>query len=144
MGYKAGYIIRGILSDKYSYSTDGFDIVHYGLDPYPEEIADVVEKAGHYDLLILGSHRSNVRPRQAEMVRRLFELGRRVIWIALNTPFDLLDYPTAKTYVCTYGDRLPQLSALCRLLCGEITPKGKLPVAVPRLHDFGHGITSWS
>jgi len=65
MGDNAGYIIRGILSEKYSYSTDGFDLVHFGLDPYPDEIAEIVEKARHYDLLILGSHRSNVRPRQA-------------------------------------------------------------------------------
>ena len=144
MGDNAGYIIRGILSDKYSCSTDGFDIVHYGLDPYPEEIANVVEEAGNYDLLILGSHRSNIRPRQAELVRKLFELGRRIIWIALNTPFDLLDYPTAKTYICTYGERLPQLKALCRVIAGEISPKGKLPVAIPGLHDFGSGITSWN
>jgi len=144
MGDNAGYIIRGILSDKYSYSTDGFDIVHYGLDPYPEETTNVVTEARHYDLLILGSHRSNILPRQGELVRKLFELGKRVIWIALNTPFDLLDYPTAGTYICTYGERLPQLKALCRLIAGEISPRGRLPVAIPGLHDFGSGITSWN
>jgi beta-N-acetylhexosaminidase len=143
MGDSAGYIIRGILSDKYSYATDGFDIVHFGLDPYPDEINEIVEKAREYDLLILGSHRSNVRPRQAQMVRKIFDTGRKVIWIALNTPFDLLDCPTARTYVCTYGDRLPQLKSLCRILAGEITPKGMLPVGIPGLHESGTGIVDW-
>jgi beta-N-acetylhexosaminidase len=144
MGDNAGYIIRGILSDKYSYSTDGFDLVHYGLEPFADEVAHIVKKASQYDLLILGSHRSNVRPQQGEMVRKILELGKKVIWIALNTPFDLLDFPAARTYVCTYGDRLPQLKALCRLLSGEIAPKGKLPVGIPNLHNFGYGITDWN
>jgi len=78
------------------------------------------------------------------MVRKIFGLGKRVIWIALNTPFDLLDHPAAKTYLCAYGDRLPQLKALCGLLSGEITPAGKLPVGIPGLHGSGDGLNSWN
>ena len=144
MGDNAGYIIRGILSEKYSYSTDGLDLIHFGLDPYPDEVAEIVDKARTYDLLILGSHRSNVHSRQGEMLRKILSLNKKVLWIALNTPYDLLDYPDAKTYVCTYGDRLPQLKGLCRLIAGEIFPAGRLPVGIPGLHDQGYSLTSWN
>jgi beta-N-acetylhexosaminidase len=141
-GDPAGYIIRGLLSDKYSYQTDGFDIVYYGLSPYTEESQQVIERANEYDVLILASHRSNMLSAQDEMVKQLFQLGKQTIWIALNTPYDILSWPEAKTYLCTYGDRLPQLKALCRIITGEITPHGRLPVAIPGLHERGEGITS--
>ncbi|UCH09437.1 MAG: hypothetical protein JSU61_09385, partial [Fidelibacterota bacterium] len=143
-GDPAGYIIRGILSDKYSYSSDGFDIVYYGLSPYAEEAEMVVTKAREYDVLILASHRSNMLPPQGVLVERLMQLEKRTIWIALNTPYDLYTYPDAKTYICTYGDRLPQLKALCRIMVGEIAPAGRLPVDIPALHKRGEGITAWT
>jgi beta-N-acetylhexosaminidase len=141
-GDPAGYIIRGLLSDKYSDQTDGFDIVYYGLSPYTEEAEQVIEKANGYDVLILASHRSNMLPAQDKMVKELLQLGKRTIWIALNTPYDIQSWPEAKTYLCTYGDRLPQLKALCRIITGEITPNGRLPVAIPGLHERGEGLTS--
>ena len=144
IGDDAGYLIRGILSDKFSYSIDGFDLIHYSLNPFAEEKKTVVEKAKSYDVLILGTHRSNIRSHQAEMVREIFALNKKIIWIALNSPYDLLDYPEACTYICTYGDRLPQLKALCRLITGEIEPNGRLPVSISNLHVFGHGVISWS
>ena len=142
-GDSAGYIIRGLLSDKYSYSTDGFDLAHFNLNPFSDEIKLVVDQAKLYDLIILGSHRSNMNPGQANMIRQIFTLGKKIIWIALNSPYDLLDYPDAPTYICTYGDRLPQLKGLCRLIAGEILPKGRLPVPISNLHSFGYGISSW-
>jgi beta-N-acetylhexosaminidase len=139
-GDQAGYIIRSILSEKYSYSTDGIDLVHYGLEPYDKEIESLCGKASNYDVLILGSHRSHLRPKQAEMIKKLFALEKKIIWVALNIPYDLFVYPKANTYLCTYSERLPQLKALCSLISGEISPKGKLPVQLKNLHNFGDGM----
>jgi beta-N-acetylhexosaminidase len=142
-GDQAGYIIRGILSEKYSYETDGIDLVHYGLEPYDEEIVKIVNQAKNYDLLILGSHRANLRSQQARMIRELYGLGKEIIWIALNIPYCLMAYPGAKTYLCTYSERLPQLKAVCRLIAGEIEPRGKLPVTIPGLYEFGAGMNGF-
>jgi len=142
-GDRSGNIIRGLLSDIFTYSIDKFDKIDYRINPYSEEISAVVDRAKNYDLLIFGTHRSNIRPYQGDLVKKLFALNKKVIWIALNTPYDLLDYPQAKTFICTYGDRLPQLKALCHLITGDIVPRGRLPVSIPRLHKFGEGITSW-
>ena len=142
-GDRSGNLIRGFLSDKYTYFIDKIDEVDFRINPYSEEVDSVVGKASQYDLLILGTHRSNIRLAQGEMVKKIFQLEKDIIWIALNTPYDLLNYPQAKTYLCTYGDRLPQLKALCRLIAGEIVPKGRLPVTIPGLFEFGEGITAW-
>lgn len=103
----------------------------------------IVERARDYDILIVGGHRVNVRAHQAEMIHRLFHLGKPTIIIALNSPYDLLEFPEVGTYICTYGERLPQLKALCGIISGDLIPAGRLPVAVGRLHQFGEGITSW-
>ncbi len=142
-GDPAGYIIRGILSEKYSYYTNGFDLIHYGIIPYQQEMEAVIKKAKNYDVLIFGSFRSNMLPGQPELINKNFSPNKKILWISLNYPFDLLDYPDAATYICTYGDRLPQLKALCRIICGEVTPKGRLPVNLPGLHKNKFGITSW-
>jgi len=94
--------------------------------------------------LILGSHRSHLRPGQAKMIKNLFKLKKKIIWVALNIPYDLLVYPKATTYICTYSERLPQLKALCGIISGEISPNGKLPVRLKDLHNFGDGITGFN
>jgi beta-N-acetylhexosaminidase len=142
-GDQAGYIVRGILSEKFSYSTDGFDLIHYELDPYEKEIENIVEKAKEYDILILGSHRANLRSKQGIMVKKLHNLNKKIIWVALNIPYDLFVYPKAKTYICTYSERLPQLKALCSIIAGEINPKGRLPVSISGLHNFGDRLNSF-
>jgi beta-N-acetylhexosaminidase len=142
-GDQAGYIIRGILSEKFSYSTDGIDLVHFGLEPYDEEITKIVARAKNYDILILGSHRANLRSQQAKMIRELYDLGKDVIWIALNIPYCLKVNPDAATYLCTYSERLPQLKAVCNLITGDIEPRGRLPVSIPDLHESGAGMSEF-
>ena len=77
------------------------------------------------------------------MIRELYGLGKDIIWIALNIPYCLMAYPGAKTYLCTYSERLPQLKAACRLIAGEIEPRGKLPVTIPGLYEFGAGMNGF-
>ena len=142
-GDMAGYIIRGLLSESYAYDVDGFDLVHYGLNPYREEVASILERARDYDILILGGHRANVRERQAGMIQQLYALDKPTIFVALNSPYDLQIYPEATTHICTFGERLPQLKALCGIISGQITPAGRLPVNIADLQQFGDGITTW-
>jgi beta-N-acetylhexosaminidase len=54
-----------------------------------------------------------------------------LIAVALRMPHDLLAYPTAPTYVCTYSILPPALKALAQALFGQIPFAGRLPVAMP-------------
>jgi beta-N-acetylhexosaminidase len=61
--------------------------------------------------------------------------------VALRSPYDLLMFPDQSTYVAIYGETPPSVDAMARLLCGEITPRGLLPVELPGLNAFGDGLT---
>ena len=64
--------------------------------------------------------------------------------VALRSPYDLLTFPEQGTYVAIYGETTPSLEAMADLLCGEIQPSGRLPVDLPGLYPFGHGLRQFS
>ena len=59
---------------------------------------------------------------------------------ALRTPWDLLAYPDARTYLCTYSVLPDSLEALALALVGRLEPSGKLPVPLGDLYPVGHGL----
>jgi beta-N-acetylhexosaminidase len=69
----------------------------------------------------------------------LLQRGQPVIAVALRMPNDLLAYPTAPTYLCTYSILDPSLEALASALWGEHPCPGRLPVSIPGLYALGHG-----
>ncbi|MGB7859041.1 MAG: glycoside hydrolase family 3 protein, partial [Acidimicrobiia bacterium] len=80
-------------------------------------------------------------PGQADLVKRLLATRTPTVVVAMRTPYDLASYPTAGTYVCSYGILEPSVDALVRALFGE-PMTGRLPVAVPDLYPVGHGIVA--
>jgi beta-N-acetylhexosaminidase len=65
---------------------------------------------------------------------------RRVITVALRTPYDLAGYQEAPTYLASYGIHPPTMSALVDALLGLAPISGRLPVAIPGLYPIGHGL----
>ena len=65
------------------------------------------------------------------------------LYLALRSPYDLLEIPRAEAYLCTYGDRPISLKALGSILTGEILPQGKLPVELPGFYPRGWGLESF-
>ena len=65
-----------------------------------------------------------------------------VVSVALRTPYDLARYPSAGTYVCTYGIHPASMEALAAALFGEAPMTGRLPAAVPGLYPVGHSLAA--
>jgi beta-N-acetylhexosaminidase len=101
------------------------------LDPSPEEVAAVRERAGECALTVAATINARDYPGQAAMLNALLVAGARVVACALRLPYDLAAYPSAPTYVCTYSLQPPSLEALADALWGRIPFGGVLPVAVP-------------
>lgn len=76
---------------------------------------------------------------QAQVVQALLRTGIPVIVVALGNPYDLAVFPQVKTYVATYSVRAPACAAAAKILCGLLTPAGRLPVSIPRLAARGAG-----
>jgi beta-N-acetylhexosaminidase len=109
--------------------------------PSGDEITGLREKAAGYDLLILGTISASIQTEQGVLVRELLRLGKPTITVALRTPYDLVTYPEASTYLCTYSILEPSMKALGAVLFGETNFAGKLPVTIEGLYPLGHGLS---
>lgn len=92
------------------------------------------------DVVVVATRNAHMIRGQAAMVRRILEHGKPAILLALKSPYDLMSFPSAGTYVAAYGDCAISVDAAVALLFGEFQPRGKLPVAIPGLYPFGHGL----
>ena len=79
--------------------------------------------------------------RQAELVRRLLKSHPDLVAAAWMNPYDVRFYPEVKNYLCLYGITPAGVRALVKVLFGEISPRGKLPVGIPGLFPAGSGLT---
>ena len=105
-------------------------------EPTSQEIAAAGELAADADVVVVGT--ITATRAQGALVEALAAVAPTVA-VALRTPFDVVQYPTIGTYLCTYSVLGPSLDALVDVLCGQPAP-GRLPVAIEGLHQRGDGI----
>lgn len=98
------------------------------IDPAPEEIADLLAAVAEADLVILGTINARAHRGQAQLAQALIQRELPLITVALRLPDDLLAYPQAPTYLCTYSIQPVALRALAARLWGELALRGRLPV----------------
>ncbi len=112
------------------------------LDPNarPPDTGAILDRARSADLLVVGTISAALDPGQAAFVRALLELDVPTVVVALRTPWDLTAYPTAATYLCTYGILPASLEALAAGLWGDAPVTGRLPVSIGDRYRPGHGL----
>ena len=115
-------------------------VVH--LDPTAEEIAVISARTQEVDTVVLGTLGASWHPAQAQLVASL--LDQPLVVVALRSPYDLLMFPAAPTYLATYGESPASLDALARVLFGQVLPQGHLPVPLEGLYPIGHGLENFS
>lgn len=129
-------------------------VAESGTRPTDAQIAAAVTKAKANDLTVVltmnASDRKVTDPggRQQKLVEELLATGKPVLAVAVRNPYDIAYFTDAPTYVSTYSYSSVAMPSLARVLHGEVAPKGKLPVEIPRVDDpstplypFGHGLT---
>ncbi len=116
------------------------DEIVVSFDPDPAEVAARLEQLRGYDLVVAGTINATVAPGQAALANGLLAAGVPAVAVALRLPYDLAMYPTAPTYLCTYGILEPSITALAAALWGAAPCPGRLPVPIPGLYPRGHGL----
>jgi beta-N-acetylhexosaminidase len=101
------------------------------LKPSAEEISSILERLGAIETVVVGTISAEVLRGQSQLVNELLAAGKRVIAIALRTPYDIMAYPEVDAYLCTYGIRDASTEAAAKVLFGEIAAKGVLPCKSP-------------
>ena len=106
-----------------------------GSSPNATEIEQVLADAASVSKVVVGTYNARRYPAQAALVNAL--AGRSLIVAALSQPYDLMAFPSVSSYAAGYGTQPVSLSALARVLCGEVIPQGQLPVELPGLYPLG-------
>ncbi|MEU6265763.1 glycoside hydrolase family 3 protein [Saccharopolyspora shandongensis] len=121
-----------------------------GLKPTPQQIRQAAEEAKRNDVTVVLTNAAwNADNKaQLDLVRALQQTGKPVVAVAVRDPYDAahVDLPG---WIATYSDKAVAMESLTKVLFGEISPVGKLPVPVPDpgqpgvdKYPFGHGL-SW-
>jgi beta-N-acetylhexosaminidase len=111
-----------------------------GHPPTDNEIAQIRTQAAGYDLVVVGTISASLDNQQAALVNELLATGVPTVTVALRTPYDLVAFPAAGTYICTYGLRRPMMEALADALFGMAPFGGRLPVTIADHYDVGHSV----
>jgi beta-N-acetylhexosaminidase len=95
-----------------------------------ESEAKLHEAIADADMLLVVTFNAHLDWSQAQHVQRLLDSGKAVIGLAIFNPYDLLAFPHLGTYLVTYESTQPALLSATKVLFGEITAQGRLPVTV--------------
>jgi Beta-glucosidase-related glycosidases len=105
-------------------------IVSINRNPSFEELRMVLSEARSSDMIIMGTSKAQMREGQTTIVKKLIEMDRPLIVIALNIPYDIQEFPKVTTYLTGYGYRECTLKALGDVLFGKAEARGALPVTI--------------
>ncbi len=84
---------------------------------------------------------AEMSPSLARLLRALAGTGRPLIAISFGSPYLLEQFPSVTAYVCAYGSAQSSQRAAIGALFGEFAVAGKLPVTLPDLYPYGHGLS---
>jgi beta-N-acetylhexosaminidase len=127
--------IRG-LGDKLG--ADTYVLEH--LDLSEDELEEIVEEAKGKTVIAITSE-AKESPFQQRLIQALSDAVEDLIVIAMRGPYDIGAFPYIHTYVCSYGFNPAHMDALVKVLTGQVSPQGRLPVDIPDLFRAGSGLT---
>lgn len=126
-----------------------------GARPTAAGIAAAVADARGRDVVVVLTQKAwdsavtDPEGRQQRLVRELVATGTPVVHIAVRDPYDVAYMPEVATSLATYSYTAVSMESAAKVIHGEITPTGTLPVDVPVadqpdnvLYPFGYG-KSW-
>jgi beta-N-acetylhexosaminidase len=117
-----------------AFSAATVDEITFSSDPSSEEVAVLCSRLAAYDVAIVATVNAFAQTGQAALVNGLLERRIPTIVVALRMPYDLMQFPSAPTYLCTFSALEPSIQAAAAVLFGQAQPTGRLPVSIPGLY----------
>ena len=121
-----------------------------GNAPSRDQINQAVQEAKRNDVTVVLTNGawSAEKASQRNLVRALQQAGVKVVAVPVRDPYDAAYVDEVKTWLATYSSKAVSMESLAKVLFGEASPTGKLPVPVPDpdrpgtdRYPFGHGLT---
>ncbi|GII25903.1 glycoside hydrolase family 3 protein [Planosporangium mesophilum] len=124
------------------------DALTTGISPTQAQIDAAVAAAGSHELTVVTTNGLRSNPQQRRLVEALQATGTKLVVVAVAEPYDIAYVPSVPTYLATYSYTAVGLESLTRVLLGEVSPTGRLPITIPAaespstvLYPFGHGLS---
>jgi beta-N-acetylhexosaminidase len=105
-----------------------------GTSPSEATITQAVTAAQSADLVVVLTNSLGTRAQLRALLTRLLATGKPVVAVATQIPYDA-GFVTAPTWVATYSWRSMSMESLAKVILGEVSPRGRLPVDVPSGSD---------
>ena len=77
---------------------------------------------------------------EADFINRIIEKCENLIITSFGSPYLIMDFPKASTYLCAYSSNQLQQNAAVNALMGKNSIQGILPVTIPEIAIRGTGI----
>jgi len=111
--------------------------IHHDVKDYliPQDMTEetyerALDTAKSADMIILGTANAINSKEQVKLARAIISLGKPTVLIALESPYDALEIPEAKTALCTMGFSADAMSVAAECIFGLCKATGKLPVKI--------------
>jgi len=99
-------------------------------NPGFEDVRRAVSEAMTSESIIVFTQKGNINKEQITLTKKILELGKPVIVVSMDVPYDLAELPEAKTCIAIYGKKECNMRALADVLFGKAEPMGALPVTI--------------
>ncbi len=103
------------------------------LDPTEEQIVGCIEKAKNADLIVYGMCDAILYDGQVKLAEELNKLGKNVVVVAMDSPFDVELVPFFGDVVATYGVANDSMLAAMDVICGRKEGDAVSPVKIPNI-----------
>jgi beta-glucosidase-like glycosyl hydrolase/CubicO group peptidase (beta-lactamase class C family) len=141
-------LLQGIPEDELEDRRIPSETVSLGPEVSAETTATLVARAPQFThvlascfVRVAGARGSaDMSESHARLLEALTKAGRPVIVLSFGSPYLLRQVPDAPVYVAAYGGAESSQRAAVGALFGEYPVRGKLPVTLPGLYPYGHGL----
>ncbi|SES34176.1 beta-N-acetylhexosaminidase [Pedococcus cremeus] len=148
-GVTTTQILADVLAAKGATTT----VQQTGTSPTDAQVAAAVAAAKASDAVVVTTMKAwdttvtDKRAGQQKLVNALLDTGKPVVVVATRDPYDIAYVDRAPTYLATYSYSPVAIESAARVITGDVSPSGKLPVDIPVagdpdtvLYPFGHGL----
>jgi beta-glucosidase-like glycosyl hydrolase/CubicO group peptidase (beta-lactamase class C family) len=141
--------IQGIVEDELAARRVLAETVSLGPEVSEETAAQLVARSREFSHVLASAFvrvtgakgTADMSASHARLLKALGAAGRPLVVVSYGSPYLLRQFPELPAYVCAYGSAESSQRAAVAALFGEYAVAGKLPVTLPGLYPYGHGLS---
>lgn len=122
--------VASMVAEAVRHSYPHAELAPFPLRPTPQHRAQIVERAREADVVVIITLSAHLHPPQEELITQVLNGEQPVIGIAARNPYDVALFPRLRAALAIYEYSLPALTAAMRVIHGDVSASGRLPVNV--------------